>query len=121
MDWMDVAAVVFFSTAVNHLGLIAAIERVVHHRLPILNCPKCLTFWGVLVYGVAGENSSLFTLHSSLRLLAISILCAYTAIWLELIMYAIDTLYNKIYGILEDNNEEDDEEEDGSEDEPEVW
>ena len=119
--WIDIAAIVFVCTAVNHLGLIAAIERVIRHRLPVVNCPKCLTFWSMMACGVAEENSSLFTLHSSLRLLAISILCAYTAIWLELIMYAIDTLYNKIYGILEDNNEEDDDEDDGSEDEPEVW
>ena len=38
--------------------------------------------------------------------LAISLLCSYLAIWLELIMYSIDTLYNRIYGILENNNEE---------------
>ena len=108
MDWMDIAAVVFFSTAVNHLGLIQAIENVVHHKLPILNCPKCLSFWSTFAYGVSGDGR-LAALPSVLpRLLAISILCSYMAIWLELLMYAIDTLYNKIYGILEDNNEEED-------------
>lgn len=102
-DWIDIAAVVFFATAVNHLGLIAAIERAVHHKLPILNCPKCLTFWGTMAYGLSGDGMA--ALPSVLpRLLAISILCSYLAIWLELLMYAIDTLYNKIYGILEENN-----------------
>lgn len=106
MYWMDIAAVVFFSVAVNHLGLIQAIERVIHHRLPIANCPKCLTFWGTLAYGLSGDGC-LAALPSCLpRLLAISILCSYLAIWLELIMYAIDTLYNRIYDILKDNNEE---------------
>ena len=114
--WTDIAAVVLFSTAVNHLGLIAAIERVVHHRLPVLNCPKCLTFWGTLALGLSGDGFTAAHPSALPRLLAISILCSYTAVWLELIMYAIDTLYNKIYGILEDNNEED-----RGEDEPEVW
>ena len=113
MDWMDVAAVVLFSTAVNHLGLIAAIERVIHCKLPVLNCPKCLTFWGTLALGLSGDGMAA---HPSAlpRLLATSILCSYIAIWLELLMYAIDTLYNRIYGILEDNNRE--ESEDGTED-----
>ena len=106
MDWTDIAAVVLFSTAVNHLGLIEAIERVVHFRLPVLNCPKCLTFWGTLALGLSGDGMAA---HPSAlpRLLAISILCSYAAVWLELLMYAIDTLYNKIYGILEENNKED--------------
>jgi len=106
-QWIDIAAVVVFSTAANHLGLIRAVERVVRHRLPIADCPKCLAFWGTFAYGVSGDGQ-LAALPSVLpRLLAISILCAYAAVWLELFMYAIDTLYNKIYGILEDNNEED--------------
>lgn len=107
MYWIDIAAVVFFSTAVNHLGLIHAIERVVHHKLPILNCTKCLTFWSTFAYGVSGDGLHLAALPSVLpRLFAISILCSYLAIWLELLMYAIDTLYNKIYDILEENNKE---------------
>lgn len=113
MDWMDVAAVVFFSTAVNHLGLIAAIERVVHHRLPMVNCPKCLSFWSTFAYGVSGDGQLAAPPSELPRLLAISILCSYLAIWLELLMYAIDTLYNKIYGILEDNNEEEDDRSEG--------
>ena len=103
---MDIAAIVFFCTAVNHLGLIKAIERVIRHRLPVVNCPKCLTFWSMIACGVAEENSSLFTLHSSLRLLAISLLCSYLAIWLELLMYAIDTLYNRIYVKIENVSQE---------------
>ena len=113
MYWIDIAAVVIFSTAVNHLGLVAAIERVIHHRLPVVNCPKCLSFWSTFAYGVSGDGQ-LAALPSVLpRLLAISILCSYIAIWLELLMYAIDTLYNRIYGILEDNNQEDRDEDGG--------
>jgi len=106
MDWRDIAAIVFVCTTINHLGLIRAIEERVGRKLPIANCPKCASFWSVLAYGMAAANSSLFTLRFSLRLLAISLLCSYLAIWLELFMYAIDILYNKIYGILENNNKE---------------
>lgn len=108
MYWMDIAAVVIFSAAVNHLGLIEAIERVIHHRLPVVNCPKCLSFWGTLALGLSGDGITAAHPSALPRLLATSILCSYLAIWLELIMYAIDTLYNRIYGILEENNSEED-------------
>lgn len=107
MCWIDIAAIVFASVTVNHLGLIAAVERTVRHKLPILNCPKCLTFWSILGYGLSGDGTTtpcdfsqgwIAALPSVLpRLLAISILCAYLAIWLELLEGYIDTLYNRLY------------------------
>ena len=97
MDWMDVAAVVFFSTTVNHLGLISAIESAIKHRLWILDCPKCLSFWSVLVYGLSGDGMAANP-SCLARLLAISILSAYIAIWLELLESIIDRLYDYIYG-----------------------
>jgi len=108
MYWTDIAAAVIFSTAVNHLGLIRAIERIVHCRLPVVNCPKCLAFWSTFAYGVSGDGVTAALPSGLPRLLAISILCSYLAIWLELIMYAIDTLYNRIYGILEETGNEED-------------
>lgn len=102
MDWKDIACIVFVCTAMNHLGLIRAIEDVSKMEIPIINCPKCLTYWSVFAYELWYVGLSDIPM-----VLAISFLCSYLAIWLELIMYAIDTLYNRIYGILEDNNEED--------------
>lgn len=102
MDWKDIACIVFVCTAMNHLGLIKAIEDVSKMEIPIINCPKCLTYWSVFAYELWYVGLSDIPM-----VLAISFLCSYLAIWLELIMYAIDTLYNRIYGILEDNNEED--------------
>ena len=106
VQWIDIAAVVFFSTAVNHLGLIQAIERVVHHRLPVVNCPKCLSFWSTFAYGVSGDGITAALPSVLPRLLAISILCSYLAICLELLMYAIDTLYNRIYVKIENISQE---------------
>ena len=101
---MDIAAIVFVCTAVNHLGLIAAIERVIRHRLPVVNCPKCLTCWSVFAYGIA--TVPYISPQIVARLLAISLLCSYLAIWLELLMYAIDTLYNRIYVKIENISQE---------------
>lgn len=102
MDWRDIAAIVFICTAVNHLGLISAIERVIKHSLPVINCPKCFTFWSVLAYEVWYVGFP--DIHIAF---AISLLCSYLTIWLELIMYAIDTLYNRIYGKIEKYDQED--------------
>ena len=107
----DIVWIVIICTSMNHMGLVAVVERIIRHRLPIVNCVKCSTFWSVLLYGVAKANFSLFTfhsslptLHTSLKLLALSFLASYAAIWLELIMFSIDTLYNHIYDTLTKNN-----------------
>ena len=97
MNWLDVMMIVFSATAANHLGLVAAAESVVRHRLPVLNCPKCAAFWSVIVYGIAEANFSLFTLHFSLTVLAAAFLSAWSAIWLDLLMGIIDQLYIKLY------------------------
>ena len=97
MNWLDMLMIVFSATAANHLGLVAAAESVVHHRLPVLNCPKCAAFWSVIVYGVAVANFSLFTVHFYLMLFAAAFLSAWSAIWLDLLMGIIDKLYVKVY------------------------
>ena len=104
MDWMDIAAIVFVCTAVNHLGLIKAIEGVVKREILIINCPRCLTCWSVFAYGIA--TVPYVSPQIVARLLAISLLCSYLAIWLELLMYAIDTLYNTIYVKIENISQE---------------
>lgn len=107
MDWRDIACIVFVCTAVNHLGLIETIEGIIKREIPVVNCPRCLTCWSVFSYELWRVGFSDLPMA-----LAISFLCSYLAIWLELIMYAIDTLYNKIYGIIENNNPEETSDED---------
>ena len=95
MVWIDIASIVFACVTVNHLGLIEAIENKIDQELPIVNCPKCFTFWGTLAYGLWYIN--FFSLP---MVLAISSLASYTAIWLELFEGYIDTLYSKFYGTI---------------------
>ncbi len=95
----DIAALLFSSVSAVHLGLVDAVERTVGFRLPIVGCPKCLTFWLTLLYGCPR-----FGVAASV---AISFLCAYAALWLELGMGYIDTLYNKIYEAIYSNGTSD--------------
>lgn len=126
MAWSDIAWIVVACTSANHLGLIAAVERVLHCRLPVVNCPKCLTFWSTLAYLLAcflvGDDvqlrGSLIAIHLPAvpRMFAVSFLAAYSALWLELIMYFIDTLYNSIYDNIDKNNRKETDGEGTSED-----
>ena len=104
MAWSDIAWIIVACTSVNHLGLVKAAEDFIRHRLPVVDCPKCLTFWSVLAYSLAFCRDE----ASVPAILAMSFLAAYAAIWLELLMAGIDTLYDLIYDTLyKDHNEKD--------------
>ena len=99
MVWIDVAMILFSCVAANHLGLVHAIENIAHRKLPIVNCPKCFSFWCVLFYMI-------FTGHVIILSFATSFFCAALASWVELLMGLFDTkfnwLYDKIYTTTED-------------------
>lgn len=80
----------FIFTAANHLGLVGKLEDVIQHSIPIINCPRCITFWGTLIYLMAVS-------HDVIGAVAISFLLAYLAVWLELVMCVIDHYYMRIY------------------------
>lgn len=91
MNFGDIASIVFACTAANHLGLIQAIQTVTkRHKLPIVSCAKCFSFWTVLIYCLVGRTSVITSL-------AISFLSAWSAVWLDLFMGIIDKLYIKVY------------------------
>lgn len=78
------------ATFANHMNLVSAVEKVIKHEIPIVNCPKCLTFWLTLAYSL---------LHGVpvITSVAISFIAAYMAIWFNLLLGVIDTIYNEIY------------------------
>ena len=108
MAWIDVAMILFVCVAANHLGLISAIEGVLKIKLPIINCPRCISCWTVMAY-------LLITRHALIPSVATSFLCAALAPWLNLLMGFIDTkfnwLYDKIYSTAEDEPSEGDSDE----------
>lgn len=91
---LEIASILFSSVAINHLGLVAAVEKVIAHRLPVINCPKCLSFWATLIYGCSVCCDSIAALPQTV---ALSLLCAWLAVWLDLAMGIIDHLYIKVY------------------------
>jgi hypothetical protein len=96
MEWIDVASIVFVCVTMNHLGLIGEIEKIWGKAIPILNCPKCATFWVTLCYGM--WKMGFFEIPKIPLLLATSFLASYAALWLELFEGYIDSLYMKLYG-----------------------
>ena len=79
----------FVCVSMNHLGLIGKIEDLIDHPLPVVNCPKCSSFWGTLVY---------MLFHTDIiGAVATAFLIAYLAIWTELVMCVTDYYYKRIY------------------------
>ena len=92
--WIDIASIIFVCVTANHLGLVSAIEEQLEKELVIFNCPKCFTFWSVLAFQFVTNC------HGLMKMLAVSFLASYLAIWLELLEGYIDTLYNKLYDTI---------------------
>lgn len=115
MAWSDIAWIVVICTSMNHLELVKTLERLLRKEIPVVNCPKCATFWATLGWCLAGRCLTATGMGAVIaalpQILALSFLAAYSAIWLELIMYSIDTLYNSIYETLSRYNPEEDNEE----------
>ena len=92
MTIADVAALTLVAVLANHMGLIEAIEGVIKHKLPIINCSRCLTFWSVLCLLCCNNVAAKPT-----TIVATSFLAAYAATWLELLFGIIDKQYERIY------------------------
>lgn len=92
--------IAFICAAANHLGLVAAAERVIRHRLPVLNCAKCSAFWATLACGVFSSGEPTSTVVEAVTVLATALLMAWLAVWMELAMGALDVIYNKVYDTL---------------------
>lgn len=74
-----------------HLGLVDAVLDVLRIKsIPIVTCPKCLTWWSVMVL-------CLFTGQRVIDSVAVSFLLAYLAIWYDLLLGYLDKIYEKIY------------------------
>lgn len=80
----------FIFTAANHMGLVNEMERIINHKIPIVDCPKCATFWSTLIYLI-------WSTKDYIGAMAMSFFFAYSALWVELAMCAIDNFYLKVY------------------------
>ena len=76
-----------------HMGLVDAVLKfygIEDKDIPIIRCPKCLTFWAVLLFLV-------LTRHNVILSLATSFLASYVGIWLDLLLGKMDVWYEDIY------------------------
>ena len=96
---IDIASIIFVCVTMNHLGLIGKLEEI-WGKFPIIDCPKCSSFWCVLIYGLWSVGFSDIPL-----VLAVSFLSSYLAIWLELFEGYIDILYLRLYESIYKEND----------------
>ena len=86
----DIAMLTFSCVAANHLGLVAAIEKVLKWTFPVVNCPKCFTFWTVL-------SATILSNWNIIASFAVSFISAYLALWINLLMAFMDSKFNALY------------------------
>ena len=101
MTWIEVAAITTSCVMSIHMGLVDAVLKfygMEDKDIPIIRCPKCLTFWSVLLFLV-------LTRHNVILSLATSFLASYIGIWLDLILGIMDEWYEDIYNRISKGEE----------------
>lgn len=80
------------------MGLSHAIQERLKFHSELLSCPRCCTFWSVLV-------CFLVTRHDVLHSMAASFLSSYSALWLSLIYDALAKIYNSFYESISETDD----------------
>ena len=93
----EVALVTLSAVLFVQMGLSDAIQKVIHFRLRIASCPKCLAFWSTLAYCLLTKNGVVVSV-------ATSFICSYVALWLALLYDALALLYNYAYESISETN-----------------
>ena len=100
MDWWGVVAIVLSCVMAIHMGLIDAILKTCKMdgmEIPIIRCPKCLSFHCVLWFLI-------ITGHKVIYGLAAAFLASYVAIWLDLLFGLIDCAYEDLYNRISEGD-----------------
>lgn len=90
---LDVVMIMFACVMAIHMGLIDAILDAYNAKskeIPIITCPKCLSFHCVLWYLI-------LTRHNVIHSIVASFLASYCAIWFDLLLGQLDLWYERIY------------------------
>lgn len=73
-----------------HLGLGQAISKIIRIDFVLFRCPKCLAFWSILGYLLLSNEPIISSI-------AIAFICAYLALWIDLVLAIISEYYEKTY------------------------
>lgn len=80
-------AVMVVATIAQHLGLTEAVTRILSR---IARCPKCCTFWLVMVVLIYEGYDPLLTAFTAL-------ISAYLSLWFAVVLYQISIFYNRLW------------------------
>lgn len=86
----EVALITISCVLFVQMGLADAIQEVVHIRLRIVSCQKCLTWWVCLGF-------MLWHKYGLVLSVATSFLCSYCALWIALLYDSLAKIYNYLY------------------------
>lgn len=86
----EVALITVSCVLFIQMGLSNAIQEVLHINLPIVSCPKCLTWWTCFLFLVGYRYDLVLSV-------ATSFIASYCALWLTMLYDALALLYNYIY------------------------
>ena len=89
--WKDALLLTVSVVLFVQMGLSEAIQSVLRFKSRVLSCPRCTSFWTVLVWSLLHRNGLLPSV-------AASFLCSYLSLWLALAYDAVAVIYNKAYG-----------------------
>lgn len=98
MDW-EAALLAVSCVLFVQMGLSGAIQETLHFKSQILSCPKCLTFWSVLVWNLAHNTPAVMSV-------AASFILSYAALWAALILDGLTVLYNSLYNAITETTED---------------
>lgn len=88
--WKDAAMLTIACVLFINMGLEEAIRETVGFGFKIFSCPKCLSFWSVLVLNIIHG-------YPAVQCIAVSFICSYSALWLSLVYDVLSNIYNRIY------------------------
>lgn len=87
---LEVALITVSCVLFIQMGLAEAVWNTLHVESRIASCPKCLTFWLVLLWTITHRVGFI---HS----VATSFLASYSAVWLAQLYDLLAVMYNRLY------------------------
>ena len=98
--WISAIMIMVSCVMANHLGLVSAIERIISHNIPIVNCSRCFTFWSTLLYCI-------FACHNIIDSVFVAFCMALLSLWFDVFLGLLDNLYYTAYEYIYKDTEAD--------------
>lgn len=99
---LGIASVFVSCVLFIHMGLGDAISEKLDIDFILLKCVKCITFWSTLAYAI------LFTKITWTACIAIAFLASYAALWADLVLSKVASIYDEKYNEILDSERDND-------------